>query len=897
LNVWRLLAPATGPLAVLLTVLGIFVWHPGIAQAAPALSFDGSCTPDTVRPAAAALITCTISVTNTGDMPALNLAAQPSAPSAPCAIASPIYIDRTINGVAVPASGTRYNLGNLVPNAKVTSVTRLAIINQGAGLKGTKVTVFSQADPSIQASGDVCWNVDASATNPSFRMEVTKTPVNAGGCGGFLTGSASEPLAGRLRSAPSPHEGILERLLRHSESAPAPAPQGGACWPPPPKPDYGGPLPVNPPDPTPGLVDFEIVVRNLSGPAVLDISVLDVETGSGVFVQSDPPPTSTDFLGRPVWDVGTLDQGEEYRIVAGYGAQQPDRCLMAYDVAVVTSTPTGGSAENYVAFPGAGQQVGNCEGGGSSELCWHYPPDDGYPTQERCDEEVCWFHNTDGDYYYPVYEGSCDQEFCQFSPPVASGYEAFAPCDQEVCWLDFSGQGDYYEDVPCSIQYCENTAPDGSSSTRTSCNFPVCWSMPPGGEWRAIYFDCNQQNMCWYVAPGGIQDELSSCADPVCWINLYGDTYMFRVPCSETFCEYTAPDGTTTYRSYCDNDVCWSTPPEGGAWQQVGYNCQVDGYWCWYTPAGGGASALNPCDEPLCFATPPDGAIPFLYFGGDGGEAAAAAAALPIYCGFTDFCWTVPSGDVDLFIAYGLPCDYVNDFCWVTPPNGTATWPIDCGIEICWSPWPPDAGSPEDYGLPPDQLIPGGCGPGETGETGVPGTSVPLVTEDGVSAPAELSDSTISEISPEPSASTSPATFEAGTVTHIQPEPSSNVTEAEVVRPDMVDYDGDGCNNLHESGFEALTGGLRDPGNVWDFFDTPGAGNARDGSITAADIARVVQRFGRSGSAAIDPLSPPPAPPTYHTAFDRMPNGAGADGVITTQDIAVVVGQFGNTCL
>ena len=112
-----------------------------------------------------------------------------------------------------------------------------------------------------------------------------------------------------------------------------------------------------------------------------------------------------------------------------------------------------------------------------------------------------------------------------------------------------------------------------------------------------------------------------------------------------------------------------------------------------------------------------------------------------------------------------------------------------------------------------------------------------------------------------------------------------------------MDYDGDGSSNLHERSFSALTGGLRDPENVWDFFDTPGPGNARDGSITAADIARVVQRFGGSGNPAMDPLSMPPAPPAYHTAFDHMPAGAGADGAITTQDIAVAVGQFGNTCL
>jgi hypothetical protein len=401
--------------------------------------------------------------------------------------------------------------------------------------------------------------------------------------------------------------------------------------------------------------------------------------------------------------------------------------------------------------------------------------------------------------------------------------------------------------------------------------------------------------MCWFVSPGEAREVLRSCDPPPCWIDLFAEGSYFDVSCDETFCEYNPPEGDNSFRSYCEDEACWSMPPEGGGWQPVGYNCAEKGYWCWYTPAGGGDSVLRECDFPVCFATPPEGAIPFFYGGGE--EGAAVAAALPVSCGISDYCWAVPSGDPDLFIAYGVPCDNVDDFCWLTPPNGSATWPADCGMELCWYPWPDDLGSPEDYGFPPDQLFLDNCAPGDTGETGAPGTSVPLVMEEGVSSTADLSEGTVKDILPEPSASSTAATFDPGTVEQIPLDGSSDVIDAEIERPDAVDYDGDGCNNLHERGFEALSGGLRDPDNVWDFFDTPGAGNARDGAVTAADLARIVQRFGRSGNMAMDPLSAPPGPPNYHTAFDRLPDGDGPNGSITAQDIAVGVEQFGHTCL
>jgi hypothetical protein len=117
-----------------------------------------------------------------------------------------------------------------------------------------------------------------------------------------------------------------------------------------------------------------------------------------------------------------------------------------------------------------------------------------------------------------------------------------------------------------------------------------------------------------------------------------------------------------------------------------------------------------------------------------------------------------------------------------------------------------------------------------------------------------------------------------------------------------ADDDNDGCTDVQEAGPSATAGGSRSSKNFWDFFDTPGPSNVRDRSVTAGDLARVVGRFGTNGSAAIDPLSPPPGS-GYHTAFDRTstgetPNGEpqGPNGSVTAQDIALIVGQFGHTC-
>jgi hypothetical protein len=123
------------------------------------------------------------------------------------------------------------------------------------------------------------------------------------------------------------------------------------------------------------------------------------------------------------------------------------------------------------------------------------------------------------------------------------------------------------------------------------------------------------------------------------------------------------------------------------------------------------------------------------------------------------------------------------------------------------------------------------------------------------------------------------------------------------------DTDKDGCTDVAEQQSAAgseVTGGLRDPGYIWDFFDVPaGSPLARDRAVSAADIASVVSRYGSNGDPGGDPLSAPPAPPAYHVAYDRSGATPGGnrwdllppDGSISAGDIAGAVAQFGHSCL
>ena len=118
------------------------------------------------------------------------------------------------------------------------------------------------------------------------------------------------------------------------------------------------------------------------------------------------------------------------------------------------------------------------------------------------------------------------------------------------------------------------------------------------------------------------------------------------------------------------------------------------------------------------------------------------------------------------------------------------------------------------------------------------------------------------------------------------------------------DFDLDGCTDAKEAHSNQMLGGRRNPQHLWDFFDTPDGSNVRDRAVAGTDFFRILARFNASGSTGIDPLSAPPGPPAYHTAFDRGPALAGQDtwdltqanGSISGTDFFSILAQFGHNC-
>jgi hypothetical protein len=140
------------------------------------------------------------------------------------------------------------------------------------------------------------------------------------------------------------------------------------------------------------------------------------------------------------------------------------------------------------------------------------------------------------------------------------------------------------------------------------------------------------------------------------------------------------------------------------------------------------------------------------------------------------------------------------------------------------------------------------------------------------------------------------------------PDAFTDSGTASCLTPDIDDdTDSDTCTDLDEmrtvAGSE-MSGGRRDLSNFWDFFDTPtGSPLARDGSVAGTDFFALLARFGSFGDNGIDPLSPPPAPPAYHTAYDRGSSSGPnpwnltmADGAIAGTDFFSVLSQFGHVC-
>ena len=122
------------------------------------------------------------------------------------------------------------------------------------------------------------------------------------------------------------------------------------------------------------------------------------------------------------------------------------------------------------------------------------------------------------------------------------------------------------------------------------------------------------------------------------------------------------------------------------------------------------------------------------------------------------------------------------------------------------------------------------------------------------------------------------------------------------------DSDDDGCTDGQELGSNEFLGGLRDPNNFWDLFDTNG-----DKSVSFLDILGVLSRQNTTDEneqAPInrnsDPLTTPdPGPGNYHPRYDRddfpitglnLWNEDPANGNISFLDYLAVLRQSNHTC-
>ena len=534
------------------------------ASAQPALTITGGCTPDSVRPGEPALITCTVNITNEGTETATNLVGNLGLASG-CSLPNPLptFIDRTHNGELVSTAPLElsFDLGDLPPGATFETVSRLIVSASGTGIVGGQVSVFSRDDPAVSASGETCWTVSADAAAPPTNLQVTKT--------------------------------LLSELI-FPEPVPAPLPEPLS----PPNGDVVVAVPPPPPPPS-GLekAEFEIVVTNVSGADMSDVTILDVQTGSAVLLSAEPPASGADAVGRPIWNIATLPPGGEFRIVASYGPPPDGSCAYADDIVVVSATPAGGLVEDYVAFANSGVSVGTCAFIQPS-FCEHFPPGDGFPVFAPCDEKVWWAAPPDGGDYQPVFNPTPGEEYCWYVPPASAIVRVegpvLSPCSEPVCWISFGSLGeDFVGQIPCDFQLCNYTAPDGSQTFQEGCELPVCWSMPPGGgDWQ-IAFGCGESNqLCWFSSPS--------------------QESSFLEPCQFDLCFSTPPpgvrEGGAPLHVPCDEgvDLCWPLPLDGQAEFSYPVPCtEVDDI-CWVMQPGDQGAIPIPCTVEFCLELLPD---------------------------------------------------------------------------------------------------------------------------------------------------------------------------------------------------------------------------------------------------------------------------------------------------
>jgi hypothetical protein len=504
----RLLRPAALAVALAATLFIGGLW-PSPAHAQPVLGIEAGCEP-AIRPNETALVTCTASITNSGDEAATELEAALFFAQA-CALPGFTVIDRTVDGVTDKSASSDlfFSLPDIA-SGDTLEVSSRVVVNAASGPAGGSITVTSSVDPSVAATADICFDVSPDAAAPPTNLRVTKRLLTA------LPDDDFEP---------------------------------------PIRPPDGSPVPIPPLSPPPNTVDFEILIENVGTVTVSDITLLDVQTGYGVILaNADPAATSVDnAAGRATWSLGSLAPGAEARILTTYGPAPDATCAFANDVAIVTATPSGGAPEDYAAFSelgggllGGGIPVGECDFGFPEGMCFHFGPGEEVIVAP-CEEEVCWTPSPDTGELWPITSG-CDQEQCWFYPP--EGGEPYpSACADPLCWLEFEvGEGvlEYFP-IPCDEGFCEFVAPDGVTTTGGSCDEAICWGQSPmSGEYYPAY-GCDEFDFCWFSAPGGGGEPfLNPCEEPI----------QFAV---------NPPEGSVDFGfgppPIFGEDACWPVPP------------------------------------------------------------------------------------------------------------------------------------------------------------------------------------------------------------------------------------------------------------------------------------------------------------------------------------------------
>jgi hypothetical protein len=500
------------------------------ALAAPALDVAGGCEPDPVR-TGAAVMTCTIEFTNSGDETANDV--QTSLFLSPnCGLPTPflppllyLYVDGVLQtGYAdLPLF---LSLGDLAAGQSKEVVAKSVVQNLAAGRFGGELTVT--ADGLAPTPIDLCWTVDPGAAEPATDITLSKT----------------------LTSPPPGAQGVFNEAT------------------------------------------FEVVLRNSGSQSVTALSLIDLLPFGMDLASANPPSNASDPLGRPAWDLSafglsSLPPGAEVELSLTLRVE-PGECAPV-DNSIVALTTAGGVEQEHAAFTNRVVVLGDCSEPPpppEPEWCLYWAPDESDAWEAPCDEPVCWSLTPGSDFYQPAFD--CDAEYCWFTPP-GEGIPALELCSAEVCWLNFDGEFEFYQPVFCDFEFCEFTSPDGKESFSEFCEFPICWSMPPeGGRWEPV-FGCGEfGDVCWATPPFDGASTLFPCELKACFVTPPAGVIVYTFgdgggafPCEsadeEEVCWPLPPGATEAFSQpvACeDTDLyCVFTPPDGGL--QFVFACEI----------------------------------------------------------------------------------------------------------------------------------------------------------------------------------------------------------------------------------------------------------------------------------------------------------------------------------